>query len=158
MALASAYKSEGLTLKQKLFCEHYLSNGGNRSDAVYKALYNPNNSNTAAAIGSENLRKPSIKKYLESRVKEAVDKAGVGLDWRLNMLKKVAEATSNEEMVGLSSRFDGGVAIKAVTEMNKMDGSYAPVASSVSISESNLKDAEEIAVESEKEINEIKSF
>lgn len=161
MAIASAYQSAaGLTLKQQLFCQHYLSNGGNATQAIIDAGYNVENRIVATAVGTENLAKPLIKKYLGPRMKEAVEKAGVGLNWRLDMLKNVAEksaSASGKDDKG-NALFDGATAIKAVAEMNKMDGSYAPTNSNFTVTEASLDDAKEVAEEAEKEINDIKTF
>lgn len=51
---------DGLTIKQKLFCDYYIKTF-NATQSAIKAGYSKN---TAYAIGAENLRKPQIKTYL----------------------------------------------------------------------------------------------
>lgn len=55
----------GLTLKQKLFAEAYVTNGGNGVRAAAAAGYNSDKYNVLAAIASENLRKPEIRAYID---------------------------------------------------------------------------------------------
>ncbi len=125
MVMASAYQDHhGMTINMRLFCEHYLSNNRNGVQAVRSAYGGNKSDNVCHSMASENLRKPAIKKYLEAKVKEAIEKAGVGLEWRLDTLKKITQAC----MDGSASK-DALVApeaaIKAVSEVNKMDGYIA---------------------------------
>ena len=53
-----------LTPKQENFIEAYIDNGGNGTAAALEA-YNTTDTNTAAVIASENLRKPKIVSALE---------------------------------------------------------------------------------------------
>lgn len=53
--------------RQQAFCDYYLQTG-NATEAAKKAGYSEK---TAYSIGTENLKKPEIQKYLESRVKKA---------------------------------------------------------------------------------------
>ncbi|GAA0230125.1 terminase small subunit [Metaclostridioides mangenotii] len=55
-----------LTPKQRAFCDYYISTG-NATEAAIKAKYSKN---TAAVIGTENLRKPNIKKYIDEKLEE----------------------------------------------------------------------------------------
>lgn len=146
MAIASAYKDHnGMTLKMRLFCEHYLSSNFDRTAAIRSAYGKDKSDKVCWAMASENLRKPAIIKYLENRMKEALEKAGVGLEWRLNVLKQTAEASLN----GSTSK-DGLVnpdgAIKSVAELNKMEGTYAPVQSEskVTLSDVDNKHVDEL--------------
>lgn len=52
-----------LTKKQKYFCEYYLQTG-NAAEAARKAGYS---AKTARVIGPENLSKPDVLEYIESR-------------------------------------------------------------------------------------------
>ena len=77
-----------LTPKQKRFCIEYITNGGNASEAVRKS-YNlwtqggKNIRNISTVVWSENLAKPSIRKYLDN----FGDKAGA----------KIIEHIDNED-------------------------------------------------------------
>ena len=52
-----------LTPKQQAFCEEYIANGGNATEAAISAGYSPK---TAYSIGSENLTKPEIRERIEA--------------------------------------------------------------------------------------------
>jgi len=60
----------GLTLKQKLFAETYVMNGGNGVRAAAAAGYNSDKYNILAAIASENLRKPEIRAYIDQLTRD----------------------------------------------------------------------------------------
>lgn len=62
-----------LTDKQRLFCEAYLSNGFNLTQAAITAGYKTDNPRN---IGAENYAKPYIKEYIQKRVREQLQ----GLD------------------------------------------------------------------------------
>lgn len=143
----------GLTHKQRIFCNTYLEN----QNATRAAIYAGYSKSSARAIASENLAKPAIKKYMEAKLKEAIEKAGVGIDWRLELVKKTAEAAFN----GQTTK-DGLVDVdgvdKMISQVNKMSGDYAATNSNVKIETSELTEATEEAKTAEQEINEIKSY
>lgn len=56
-----------LTEKQKRFADYYIETG-NATEA-YKNSYDCNSDKTASVEGSRNLAKPSIKKYIDERMK-----------------------------------------------------------------------------------------
>lgn len=62
--------SDGLTTKQRMFVEAYLSNGFNATEAARMAGYQGNDV-TLAAVGYENLRKPQIATVVSARINEA---------------------------------------------------------------------------------------
>jgi hypothetical protein len=59
---------KALTLKQIKFADEYLKTG-NATEAA-NCAYKPKNRNTAHAIGAENLRKPTIKRFIEESLEE----------------------------------------------------------------------------------------
>jgi phage terminase small subunit len=61
----------GLTLKQKLFAEAYVTNGGVGVRAAKTAGYNSEDYNTLAAIASENLKNPKVRRYLDQLMRES---------------------------------------------------------------------------------------
>lgn len=63
-------KTYNLTPKERLFAEHYLEFYGNGVQAVFTAGYECKNAKVAAAIAYENLRKPHIIAYIDSRLVE----------------------------------------------------------------------------------------
>jgi len=130
----------GLTIKQKLFCDNYIANGYNATDAARKAKYSEN---SASEIGNENLRKPQIQEYLGKRMKEAIEKAGAGVDWRIEMLKKTADACFNGDADREGKLHPSGV-IGAISELNKMEGSYAANKQEVEITNTEQKPTKEL--------------
>lgn len=143
----------GLTPKQRKFCDLYVKTN-NGSASAREAGYSKN---CASEISAENLGKPRIKKYVERKMQEAIDKIGVTKDWRLEMLKKGIELNFQ----GKADK-DGCVDLKGlqglINEMNKMAGDHAPTTSNLNVQTPNLDEAEKIANESQKEIDEIKTF
>lgn len=55
-----------LTTKQKIFCDEYIKSG-NAKEAAIKAGYSPK---TAKSIGQENLTKPDLKAYIDTKMAE----------------------------------------------------------------------------------------
>lgn len=137
----------GLTIKQRLFCEHWLENGYNGTQAAISSGYSKR---TALKIASENLKKPDIRRYLKTRMKEAFEKAGAGIDWRVKALKEVGEAC----LQGKADK-DGVVnakgAVLAISEMNKMDGVYPAEKHAVLVEESKENKVSELVEKYEKE-------
>ncbi len=62
--------AEGLTPKQRIFVDSYLSNGFNATDAARTAGYKGNQT-TLTSVGYENLRKPDIAAVVQERLNEA---------------------------------------------------------------------------------------
>lgn len=111
-----------LTLKQKLFCQHYIKNGYNATQAAISAGYSKN---AAKVLGYETLTKPYVKKYIAETMKETLEKLGAGIDYRVKALKQCVDAG----LQGKANK-DGCVdidgVVKTIDVINKMDGSYAP--------------------------------
>ena len=59
-----------LTEKEKRFCDYYLQFGAKGIDAVYEAGYDVKTKNSASVIAYENLRKPHIYNYINSKYEE----------------------------------------------------------------------------------------
>ena len=59
-----------LTLKEKSFSDHYLDFGADGVSAVYAAGYACKNANVASGIAYDNLRKPKIIAYINSKLEE----------------------------------------------------------------------------------------
>lgn len=65
-----------LSLKQKLFCEYYIEQNGNATEAVIRAGYNVSKKSgtpdriLAKSIASENLAKPYIWSYIKEKLEE----------------------------------------------------------------------------------------
>jgi len=66
-----------LTAKQQAFCEHYVSNGFNATQAAISAGYKKDN---AQQMGTENLAKPVISEYIATFKADATSKAIVTVE------------------------------------------------------------------------------
>lgn len=112
-----------LRQRQKAFVQYYIANGYNGRRAAISAGYSKK---TAAEMAHENLKKPHIRAFMEQTMKEMMDEVGATRKWRLDLLKRTADAAfmgqTNEK--GLPD-YEG--VVKTVQELNKMDGAYAPV-------------------------------
>ena len=99
-----------LNARQKAFCEYYVASG-NATDAAIKAGYKEKN---ARFIGSENLTKANIKKYIEELQEKAKS-------------NRIMTAIERREFL-TSMIKDGAVKdtdrLKALDILNKMDGEY----------------------------------
>lgn len=61
----------GLTKKQKVFAQEYLETGEKARSAL--KAYDTDSITVAAVIASENLNKPNVKAYLESKAEKAAE-------------------------------------------------------------------------------------
>lgn len=84
---------DGLTRKQKAFCENYIANGGNARKAAIDAGYKPN---SAKEIGAENLTKPLIAAYIKELSTPTEEKRIASADDVLSYLSMVIEAKRKE--------------------------------------------------------------
>lgn len=75
-----------LTLKQRRFIARYLETGS-ATEAAFEA-YGVKNRDVAASIGSENLRKPNIKRVIQY----ALEVAGLTDEYIALSLKKIIDA------------------------------------------------------------------
>ena len=84
-----------LTLKQKKFADEYIISG-NATQAAIKAGYKEK---TANRIGSENLSKLDIKKYIDKRLKEIESKKTATQQEVLEYLTSVMRGEHKEEIL-----------------------------------------------------------
>lgn len=148
----------GLTPKQRKFCDLYVkTNNGAASarDAGYSK-------NCARVLASETLAKPYVKKYVDMKMNEAIEKIGVTKEWRLEILQKAISISLSEKEDEDGNKYYPQLDLKGikglVNEMNKMAGDHAPTTSNLNVANANLDNAQETADNAEKEIEEIKSF
>lgn len=101
-----------LNPKQQRFIDCYIENGGNATQALIQAGYTTRWPDRAAHIL---MKKPYIKRKLEE-VREKMDsQIEATFVWKVRKLKKIVDTTTDEE-----------IAIKAIAELNAMQGHYAP--------------------------------
>ena len=117
-----------LTDKQEAFVKEYILNGGNGTQAAIHAGYSEN---CAQEIASENLLKPLIKEALEAHREGLSESFTISAETKFNWLKEIVERSMQHEQVmdkeGPTGeyKFAGGDAIRAINEINKMDGGHA---------------------------------
>lgn len=99
--------ASGLTTKQRLFIESYLSNGFNATEAARAAGYK-GTENTLSSVGYENLRKPEIATAVSARINEAA----MGANEVLARLSAIARGDVTE-VLDDDGRFDFEKARKA---------------------------------------------
>ena len=114
--------SAGLTQKQLLFVESYLLLG-NATEAAKAAGYSGNRE-TLGAMGGENLKKPGIRDAIEQRQAEIRERSTITLEEKRMKLWEIACKCEAD---------DPAAAIKAIHEMNVMDGDIADTRSTVRV-------------------------
>ena len=113
-----------LSAKHKLFCDEYLSNGMNATQA-YKSVYKTNDK-VAGASGGRLLENVKIKEYLQEQQETTSQRLQISKEELLNDL---VEIKNNNKGVR------DGVAMKAIEIINKMSGFDAPIKQDINISE-----------------------
>ncbi|HEY7867007.1 MAG TPA: terminase small subunit [Psychromonas sp.] len=111
-----------LTQKQDKFVKAYLLNGGNAMQAAISAGYSEK---TAGEMGYENLKKPQIKKAIESHQKKAESDFIWSKQKKLELLQRIASVASSED--GEKGMINMQSAIAAIKEHNLMQGDNAPI-------------------------------
>jgi phage terminase small subunit len=132
-----------LTHKQQLFVEHYIQNGGNGSGAARAAGYKGNTA-TLGAVASENLNKPHVGDEIRRRQAEIRKRLEITTQAKRQRLWELAHECAKSEEVSRSesvqtmpdgtvvktirvvySVIDATNAIRAIAELNRMDGDTA---------------------------------
>ena len=101
-----------MTLKQKQFVKKYIQNGGNGTQAAM-VVYNAKNYNTAHAIASENLQKPTIQREIE----DTFERAGLSDEYIFELLRDATTA-------GLGKKATNSDSLRGIDMMLKLKGSY----------------------------------
>lgn len=83
-------KATGLTPKQKMFCDCYIINKGNGTQAAKDAGYKARSDKAFSNIASENLGKLGVQKYLQEHEAEAAASLKVGKDEAIEILSRYA--------------------------------------------------------------------
>lgn len=93
---------EKLTIKQRKFCEEYVKNGYNATQAylaAYECAYN-----TANVEGGRLLKKKHVRDYVSELQKEAFDAAAISAERIALKLAEIAFAPGDDENYGASSQ------------------------------------------------------
>lgn len=155
-------KCNDLTLKQRLFCEHYLSNGYNGLQAAVSAGYSKR---SAKELAHFTLTNHHVKKYIEKRMIELTEKVGLTAEYRLKKLRQgldmsipdILDTDDSELRIAKLKTIDVRAGVACIAEANKMDGSYAPISSNVSVM-TNLESVKEESEKLEKENEEVSNL
>ena len=113
-----------LSAKHKAFCDEYLANGMNATQA-YKSVYKTNDK-VAGASGGRLLENVKIKEYIQEQQETTAERLQISKEELLNDL---VEIKNNNKGVR------DGVAMKAIEIINKMSGFDAPIKQDINISE-----------------------
>lgn len=109
-----------MTEKQKRFADFYIK-FGNATEAAKKAGYSVK---TAYSLGSENLSKPEIKAYIDSRIAKADKKRIASADEVLEFLTKAMQGKFKEECVAVEGEGYGcskaKIVKKAITPKDRL--------------------------------------
>lgn len=106
-----------LTHKQARFCEEYVSNGHNGSEAMRQAGYACRHEKAAGNMAVENLGKPAIRAYiaeLERRFQQSNEQRVATIEERRNLL--------TQWIYSDDVRYNDK--LKALDILNKMDAAY----------------------------------
>ena len=116
-----------LSPKHKAFCDEYLSNGLNATQA-YKSVYKTTDK-VAEASGSRLLRNDKIMDYLQEQGQKTAERLQITKEGLLNDLQDI-------KMRNLGSRDQ--LSMKAIELISKMSGFDAPTRQEISIQEQPL--------------------
>ena len=116
-----------MTAKQKLFCEHYLSNGLNATQA-YKSVYNVSDK-AAGASGARLLENVSIREYISKQQEKTAKKLQIKKEDLIQDLIEIKEQNKKDAPP---------FAIKAIEVINKMLGFNEPEKQDITITEQPL--------------------
>ena len=107
-------RKDGLTKKEKAFCEYYVFDGESATGAYFKA-YDCERT-TASGQGYKMLRKPHIKEYIETLQKEAFDAACISAEKVALKLADIAFANKEDE------HYNATAQLKALDLLQKQMG------------------------------------
>jgi len=103
-----------LTQRQLLFVEHYIQSGGRGAQAAKAAGYT-GNPGTLAAMATQNLNTPHVRDEIRRRQDEIKFRSEIDTQAKRMKLWAIAQAHRSD---------NPDAAIKAIAEMNRMDGDY----------------------------------
>jgi phage terminase small subunit len=122
-----------LSPKHKAFCDEYLANGMNATQA-YKSVYKVTDK-VAGASGPRLLENVRIKEYLKQEGEKTAERLNITKE---ELLRDLQDIKNNNKGVR------DGIAIKAIEVINKMSGFDAPIKQDIQISEQPLLPEDEL--------------
>lgn len=131
-----------LTHKQRFFIEHFIQTGGNGTAAARAAGYKGNTA-TLGAVAHENLNKPHIRDEIVRRQAEIRERLEISTQAKRERLWEIAHQCAMTKEIGRYTEVDrttegiviktiyircalvdAAAALKAIHELNLMDGDY----------------------------------
>ena len=110
-----------LTQKQYDFTINYIKNGFNAYQAALSAGYSPTYSNIHA---HKMLEHPIVKKHIQKAYQKLDRKIDITVEWKAKKLKRIVDnILPDDGSPDLVACYKD--AIKAINELNKMQGDYA---------------------------------
>jgi phage terminase small subunit len=122
-----------LSPKHKAFCDEYLANGLNATQA-YKSVYKTTDK-VSESSGARLLRNDKVMEYLQQEGQKTAERLQITKEGLLNDLQDI-------KMRNLGSRDQ--LSIKAIELISKMSGFDAPIKQDITISEQPLLPDDEI--------------
>jgi phage terminase small subunit len=119
----------GLSSVQQAFCQEYVNNGSNGTQAYMKAYKTCKKESTAMASASRLLRNVKVKEYIDELQQELKSKAIMTAEERMEWLTKVIKGEiKHTSYDGNGNSYESEAYIndkmKAIDILNKMDGNY----------------------------------
>jgi phage terminase small subunit len=122
-----------LTPKQRIFCKAYLANGYNATQAALTAEYSKK---YADRIGSQQLAKPQVKRFLKCRMAQVEKKLDITFEKKALLLWKAAQRSygpSDEDVEKLKAgedikfffKFEPASLVSSIAELNRMQGHHS---------------------------------
>jgi phage terminase small subunit len=116
-----------LSIKHKAFCDEYLSNGMNATQA-YKSVYKTNDK-VSEASSSRLLLNVKIKSYIQQQQEKTAERLEITKEGLLQDLIQIKENNIETRPA---------TAMKAIEIINKMSGFDAPIKQDITITEQPL--------------------
>ena len=106
-----------LSVRNERFCK-IMASGKTRTlkETAIKAGYSPKSADKQA---SDIWKKPEIKKRVEELINKAAEKAGITIEYKMEMAKKAFDMALNEQR-------DVKAFVAILAETNRMQGHHAP--------------------------------
>lgn len=123
-----------LTEKQKRFCEEYIKNGGNGTEA-YLAAYDGNSENAASVEASKFLGREDIQAYI-NKLRKPVERAVI----RKVINERERKKKLIEDRIEICIERDDDAAIARYLEIwNKMDGEYVNITKDITEGQADIR-------------------
>jgi phage terminase small subunit len=124
-----------LTIKQMRFCEEYIKNGGNGTQA-YLAAYDSNSPSSASIEAYRLLDKPEIKEYV-LKLRKPIEKA---VKRKIVNEREYKKKLIQERIEECITRGDDAAIARYLEIWNKMDGEYINITKDITDPSSNIKE------------------